>query len=59
MSADPGSRAREAPVAKKGKGSDYGHKRAAVEGAKQKRQEQKRQDQKARKAGKTEKAAEA
>jgi hypothetical protein len=46
-------------VAKKGKGSDYGHKRAAVEGAKQKRQEQKRQDQKARKAGKTERATEA
>jgi hypothetical protein len=46
-------------MARKGKPSDYGHKRAVVEGAKQKRQEQKRQDQKARKAGKAERAPEA
>lgn len=46
-------------MAKKGRGNDYGHKRAAVETAKQKRQEQKREDQKARKAEKAERPAEA
>jgi hypothetical protein len=47
----------EVTVARKGKGGDYSFKRAAVQSAKQKRQDQKRQDQKARKAGKAERAA--
>jgi len=46
-------------LAKRGKGGDYGFKKAAIETARQKRQEQKRQDQKARKAGKAERATEA
>ena len=45
-------------MAKRGKGNDYGYKKAALQGVKQKRQEQKRQDQKARKAGKAERATE-
>ena len=46
-------------MAKRGKGDDYGYKKSALQGAKQKRQEQKHQDQKARKAGKAERSAQA
>ncbi len=46
-------------MAKRGKSDDYGYKKFALQGVRQKRQEQKRQDQKARKAGKAERATEA